>query len=389
LRATLLFFHCGDAWIRGSEVVLLNLLSGLSRERYRILLVCDQEVLAERARRDAGVEAEVVPIPEIMWDGGHLRLEVVQWLRTVRRLKRKIQGEGVSLLYCNSALPSQTGYFAARRCGIPVICHLHAPYTRRFAWLYRFHRTDATLFVSHFVLGLLKGKVRFAVPPLVVHNGVDTTHFAPATHRDPSHRSRLGIPTDAPVIGQVGSLLKRKGADVAIRAIAEPEPTARGVRLVLVGEGPEETKLRELSESLGVSDRVTFTGQDPNPLRFYQHVFDVNLLASRSEAMGLALLEGAACGLPGLGANAEGTPEALIDGESGILFPSEDHEALARLIERLADDRGLRERMGRRAREIALERFTVERQVGEIDGVISRLLGEGARRRAKTPDPDR
>jgi glycosyltransferase involved in cell wall biosynthesis len=191
------------------------------------------------------------------------------------------------------------------------------------------------------------------------------------------------------VIGQVGSLLKRKGADVAIRAIAEPEPTARGVRLVLVGEGPEETKLRELSESLGVSDRVTFTGQDPNPLRFYQHVFDVNLLASRSEAMGLALLEGAACGLPGLGANAEGTPEALIDGESGFLFPSEDHEALARLIERLADDPGLRERMGRRAREIALERFTVERQVGEIDGVISRLLGEGARRRAKTPDPDR
>jgi glycosyltransferase involved in cell wall biosynthesis len=121
-------------------------------------------------------------------------------------------------------------------------------------------------------------------------------------------------------------------------------------------------------------------GQQPDPVPFYRHVFDVNLLASRSEAMGLALLEGSACGLPGIGADAQGTPEALVEGESGLLFPAQDHLALTRVIERFADDPELRATMGRRAREVALERFTLDRQVAEIEEVIAGLLASARER---------
>jgi glycosyltransferase involved in cell wall biosynthesis len=379
VTTTLLFLHAGDDWIRGSEIVLLNLLSRLDRARYRSLLVCNQEILAARAREIEGVEARVLDIPEVMVEGTSVRLPLLRWLQTVRLLRAEIRAQGVALVYCNSALPCQVGYFAAKSIGLPVVAHLHAPYTRRYAWLYRFHRADAAIFVSRFVRGLLENRVRFKNPPLVIHNGVDTDRFSPAP-RDPSHRARLGIPPDVLVIGQVGSLIRRKGPRLAIQAMAEPGPTRRGIHLVLVGDGPEAAALRALATSLGVSDRVHFMGQQPDPVPFYRHVFDVNLLASRSEAMGLALLEGSACGLPGIGADAQGTPEALVEGESGLLFPAQDHLALTRVIERFADDPELRATMGRRAREVALERFTLDRQVAEIEEVIAGLLASARER---------
>jgi glycosyltransferase involved in cell wall biosynthesis len=374
VRATLVFYHSGDAWIRGSEIMLLQILERLDRERYRIVLVCDQEVLAGKASEIGDVSTHVIPIPEVMWDDGGARFPLVGWVGAVRRLGSILRAEKASLLYCNSALPAQTGVFAARRRGIPVVCHIHAPYTRRYAWMYRFHRADMVIFVSRFVLGMLDGRLRFKGPPQVVLNGVDTHRFRPPTARDPSVRERLGIPAGALVVGQVGSLIRRKGPDIAIRALGEPELRERNVSLVFVGDGPDRREFEKLSTDLGLANRVTFAGHTEDPLPFFQHAFDVVLLASRSEAMGLALLEGQACGIPAIAADSEGAPEAMIEGASGLLFPSEDHAALARSIASLAADPALRLRMGRSAREVALERFAVEGQMERIDRVISNLL---------------
>jgi glycosyltransferase involved in cell wall biosynthesis len=141
-----------------------------------------------------------------------------------------------------------------------------------------------------------------------------------------------------------------------------------------VGEGPDREEFEKLSADLRVTDRVTFAGHAEDPLPFYQHVFDVAVLPSRSEAMGLAALEAEACGLPTIGSDAGGTPEAVLDGESGVIFPTDDHAALARHIQAFVDDPAFRVRTGQRAREIALEQFTLEKQFEQIDEVVSELL---------------
>lgn len=374
-----LFFHCGDDWLRGSEIVLLNLLERLDRSRWEARLVCNQEVLARAARERAGVPADVLPIPEIMWEGTSVRLPITGWLRTVRRLVRLLRGERIALLYCNSALPAQSGYPASRLAGIPMISHIHAPYVRRYAWLYRFHRAAATIFVSDASRRLLAGRVRFAAEPRVIYNGVDVERFAPAAERDPRLREALGIAAGDVVFGQVGSLIHRKGVDLAIRALAALDHRAGGVKLLFVGDGPEAGRFRDLARELNVAERVVFAGPQPDPVPFYRDVFDVNLLASRAEALPLALLEGAACGLPTLGSAAGGTPEAVLDGETGIVFPVEDQVALARGIERLAGERELRGRLGRQARSVAVERFSVAVQVREIERVMAEVLARAGR----------
>lgn len=378
MTRTILFLHSGGDWIRGSETVLLDQFTRMDRTRYRPVLICDQEVMAEESRR-RGVPARVLPFPEIMWEGRSLRLPLGGWWRAVRALREAIRAEGAALVYANSALPSQAAYFAARAEGVPLLVHLHAPYNRRYAWLYRFHRADMAVFVSRYILSLLAEKVRFAHPPRVIHNGVDTERFRPAEARDPALRAEFGIPPSACVFGQVGSLIHRKGIDIAIRAIAAPALAGAEVRLVLVGDGPDAPAFRALARSLGVEDRVIFAGQQSDPVPWYGHVFDVNLLVSRSDALGLAMLEGGACGLPALGTDVAGTPETMDPGVTGFLVPLEDHDALAALMARFAADPALRSSMGAAARAFAVERFSLDRQCREVEASIEEVLARTGR----------
>ncbi len=138
------------------------------------------------------------------------------------------------------------------------------------------------------------------------------------------------------MIGQVASLIARKGADVLLEAFARLVQRRPATHLVLVGGGADERELRALAERLRISDRVTFTGPADGADAFYQHVFDIHVLASRGEGLPLAALEAAACGLPQVGANVAGIPEIVLDGRTGLLFAPEDVEALAERLDWLA-----------------------------------------------------
>ena len=156
-------------------------------------------------------------------------------------------------------------------------------------------------------------------------------------------------------------LIKEKGIEVAVRALARlPESFV----LWVVGDGPEFDALQALSGELGVQDRVHFLGLQ-SQVEPYMQAADAFVCPSLwAEAAGLVNIEAQACGLPVLASRIGGIPEYVKDGETGLLFPPGDADALARSALALQDP-GRRRDMGRRARERAVQEFSVARRIDE------------------------
>lgn len=176
----------------------------------------------------------------------------------------------------------------------------------------------------------------------------------------------------------VGRLIYYKGVDVLVRAMA-----GFGADVVLIGCGPLEGELRELASASGVSDRLSFVPPvDDEELAAHLRAADVFCLPSvaRSEAFGIVQLEAHVSGTPVVCTDLPtGVPWVNQDGETGLVVPPGDPDALAAAIARLLSDDALRERMGRRARERVLELFTVDKMVDATLAVYDEATaGRGA-----------
>ena len=355
--------------MRGSENALLVALRGLRQTGIMPLLWSSNTALLAAAHRE-GIETIQGSMPEIMIDGEHVRLQFFSWVATIRRLWKLMERRNIQLLYCNGGSTCQVGYYAAKLARVPQVCHLHAPYNRRYVLLYRLHRTSKVIFVSRAIEKSTSRKQSFAGRCEVVYNGVDIHRFCPVQERDHQWRERLGLPDDAVVFGQVSSLIERKGIDILLRGfelISRLEPV---VRLVIVGDGPQRQEYELLANQLGIRERVVFTGNQIDPLPFYQHVFDVNVLASRSDAFPLSLLEASACGLPNLAASVDGIPEAVTDQVTGCLFAAGDHQMLAAKMCSLLQTPGLRRAFGEAGRQRAVGEFSMEHYCRSIERII-------------------
>ena len=369
-----LFLHSGDNWIRGSEAALLTLLRGLDRRKIVPFLLCDQAVLGDLAQKD-GIDTIVYPVPQIMIDSDTVRLQFVQWVKTAYKVLSLVRKHNIQLLYCNGGRPSQVAYYVAKITKIPIICHIHSPYNRRYILSYRFHRASKVIFASRAIQTSIRGKQSLLAPSDVIYYGVDEESFRPVPERVTWWRDELLIPPDYVVFGQVSSLINRKGIDTVLRAIQIVSREHPKVRVVLVGDGPQHGEYVALVDELALKGIVQFVGFQPNPLPYYQHVFDVNVLASRGEAFGISLVEGAACGLPNLGANADGIPEIVLDHQTGLLFEPGNHQNLAEKMLELARSLSLRRDLGQAARRSVEERFSRARYLRSVERAILERVG--------------
>ena len=378
VRKNILFLHYGANWIRGSEIALTRLLQQLGDQNYHSHLICNQDLFANHVRENTGITTNTAFIPEIMIDGQHRKFQLLGWAGLVKKLVREIHDRKIDLLYCNSGITFQAGHYAAYLAGIPTLLHVHCPYNMRYIILYRLAQASRTVFVSRAIAEQITSRVRFRSPWEVIYNGVDTSEFHPPLLRDTSIRARFGIPEDALVIGQIGSLIKRKAPDIVLKACAEIFNENSDARLVLAGDGEMEHECRMLSNSLGIADRVVFTGFLRDTVPLYQHVLDINVLASRSEAMGITLLEAGACGIPSIASRVDGIPEALIEGTTGELFPKDDYKALAKHLRILAESRRRRYEMGTTAREWIKDNFSIERYGSSVTRCIDALISSSS-----------
>ncbi|HEU5433724.1 MAG TPA: glycosyltransferase, partial [Thermomicrobiales bacterium] len=207
----------------------------------------------------------------------------------------------------------------------------------------------------------------------LIPSGIDADLFAPVDRADA--RRAVGVPDDRPVIVYVGRMLPRKDVRNVVRALAllrEWIDAGRlpGLppRLLLVGgetrepdpaQTPEIGELQRLASLLGVRELVRFVGRrQPRELKQFYGAGDFAVTTPWYEPFGLTPLEGMACGRPVVGSAVGGIAFTVAAGESGLLVPPRDPEALATAFATLLADPVGRERMGRAARARVLAEFT-------------------------------
>ncbi len=205
----------------------------------------------------------------------------------------------------------------------------------------------------------------------VVHCGVDTAVFAPVNGARSSGNEDgvLNVLT-------VGRLSSAKGHGVLLEAVARVAHDGVPVHATIVGDGPRRTQLERRAETLGIRDRVTFTGSvGQHELPAYFAGADVFCLASFAEGLPVVLMEAMATGKPVVTTAVMGIPELVADGEHGLVVRPGRPDLVAAAIRRLAADGELRERMGRAARARVSAEFDVRVQAERIRDLFVEYTG--------------
>ncbi|HZR63941.1 MAG TPA: glycosyltransferase [Terriglobales bacterium] len=263
--------------------------------------------------------------------------------------------------------------FAARSAGVPIVIHSEHGYEmENMAGMPLRHRLfrraayaiiDRFLTVSNELKDYHSRQAWFPRDRIrVIYNGVDTCRFAPNAAARASFREQLGIDHDAVVIGSVGRLTPIKNHATLLRAVERLIQSGLNAHGLLVGSGPEMSKLEQQVERSPYLHRRAHIVGASAAIPEMLNTMDVFVLPSLKEGMSNTLLEAMATGLAVVAGRVGGNPEVL-SADCGFLFMPSDLEDLTGCLERLANDPALRRDLGSGARKRALGSFDLSQML--------------------------
>jgi len=364
---TVLFLH-GITEIGGAERELLVLLDRLPPRGYRPVVVCpDGGPLAqELARR--GVDTRIAPMPP--W---RKFFACLKRPAAVRALRDVIAAVRPALVHVNDIWWVPQTLRAAE--GVKIVAHvrqeIEPPKVRRYA----LDQADLVFPVSRRIQRSLEaGGVR-SERLRTLYSGLDMARVMDQEDGRDARR-RFGIPAEAMVLGTVANLFARKGYEVMLRALPMIVTVSPQAHYLIVGTGDAdyETQLRMMVRDLGVESRVHFAG-------FQESVYpclaamDLYVHPALMEGFGIAVLEAMAMRRPVVATTAGGLPEIVRDGETGMLVPPGDADALARAVLSLLQDSARCRRLGEAGRIRVATHFTVEAMMDGLTAGYGSLLG--------------
>ncbi|GAB2504390.1 GDP-mannose-dependent alpha-(1-6)-phosphatidylinositol monomannoside mannosyltransferase [Corynebacterium atrinae] len=319
------------------------------------------EVIVFASTQDAALAAEYDRQAEY---------KVVRWPRRVmlptpatsRRMAEIIAQEKIDTVWFGAAAPLALMAHNARRAGArKIIASTHGhevgwsmiPGARQV--LRRIGNTvDVVTFISEYTLRRFRSA--FGPHPEFVHlpSGVDVDLFTPATAQERvDTRSGMNLGPDQPVVACISRLVPRKGQDQLIRALPQLRREFPSVRLLIIGRGRDERRLRRLATASGVDDLVVFAGSLPfDQMRAVLSAADVFAMPARTrgkgldvEGLGIVYLEAQASGVPVVAGTSGGAPETVTE-ETGVVVDGRDLSALTEALRGLLGDVDRRRAMG-------------------------------------------
>ena len=341
--------------IGGLEKVIVNLWKHLDRRLIDLSVCCELEkgVLGESLEQDG---CELLRLP-----ASRRKTDYFTWLKLCRLLRQRrfdiVHSHSIhSFIDC-------------------ALCSLLAGTSR---WVHTFHFGNYPNLPGHYLAAerLLGPLARQLVavghaqrdsmvrhlgysPGMleVIWNGVELEEQGYDDSRREKLRQELGIAGGGTVIGSVAVLSEQKGIPVLLDAARLVLEARSDLRFIIVGGGPRERLLRQMSDEMGLADRVLFTGwrEDAGEI---MRLLDIFVMSSLWEAMPIVLMEAMAAARPILATTVGDIPYMIEDGETGLLAPAGDPEALAEGLLRLAGDPGLRRRLSQAGRRSYERRFT-------------------------------
>jgi glycosyltransferase involved in cell wall biosynthesis len=334
------------------------------------------ELFAERGNDVCVVSFRPANIPEVEVHHIQAPLGKGGYLIVARRVARLIHHVSPDLLHAHHAtsyglVGALSGYhpYLISSWGSDVLWSPQQFFL--FDWMlrYNFRQADWVTATSRM---LAKATAAFCPPDTkirVIPFGVDTDIFSPPSRSDGR--------SDKPLtIGIVKTLRPRYGIRELIQAFHRIVDTFPDTRLVIVGGGEQYADLQSLVASLDMEKRITLTGYVSHEhIPGYLRSFDLFVVPSHRESFGVAAVEASACGLPVIASRVGGLPEVVVDGETGLLVPPGDVDALTAAMSRLLSDPRLRAQMGQAGRQFVLEHYRWKDNAKLMERLYDEVLG--------------
>ena len=256
-------------------------------------------------------------------------------------------------------------------------------------------KIDQLIAVSKAIVRKIEDEGRVGAPVTLIYNGVDLQRYVDQEACCTLHEE-YDIPDGAPIVGVVARLEPEKGHPTLLEAWPRVLERVPNAHLLIVGEGSRREALEAQAQELGLMqlqaspsgaataavrpttpNSVTFTGRRDD-IPSVTAALDVAVLPSYREAQGLSILEAMALSRPVVASNVGGIPEMIENGETGLLVPPHDAEALGDAIARLLSDHPLADTLARAGHDLVYERFCVELMVRAIETIYDESVeGEG------------
>jgi L-malate glycosyltransferase len=350
----------------GTERQLTEMARGLDPERFRVHVGCFHEGL-----RAEELRAEGLPI---------LRLPVTSFMKPnavtgAWQLGSYLRRHRIRLVHTFDYPLNCFGVPVARTFGVPVVLTSQRGHRHLVPGLYlRLLRLAERLATGVVVnsesvrLELLAEGHLAAGRVHLCHNGIDITRF------HTGGRARMPAVQSAElVIGVVCLLRPEKGLPTLLRAFAVAADSRPGIRLLIVGSGPELHNLEMLAKELGIHDQCVFQPAVADVAPWLRSI-DIFVLPSLSEALSNALMEAMACGCACIASSAGGNPELIRQGATGLLFQPGDVQGLAERIELLIANRELRGRLAQGAACEIQQRFSLKASAARMGEIYDSYL---------------
>jgi phosphatidylinositol alpha-1,6-mannosyltransferase len=295
--------------------------------------------------------------------------------RVARRISALIKAEGISVAAFGAAAPLGLLAHSMKRSGIVRIVALTHGHEVWWAKVFPFNLllrrigtgVDSLTYLGEYTRQMISRPLTQSAKSAMIKiaPGIDTDHFSPRNSANLRQSLQL---SQKKVIVCVARLVHRKGQDKLIDAMPSILESIANAHLLIVGQGPYQSKLVKRVKKLGLEESVTFVGRiNYEKLPEYICVGDLFAMPSRSrfgglevEGLGIAYLEASACGLPVIAGSSGGAPDAVVDGKSGVVVNGTDITAIAKtVIKFLRDPEGSRQ-MGQFGRNWVVEKWRWE-----------------------------
>jgi glycosyltransferase involved in cell wall biosynthesis len=343
----------------GQEIRILSEAEGLRARGHRVTLAApaSSRVHVEAQRR--GLETADLPLAR-------------KSLRGVVAFRRWLAAHPVDVINTHSSTDS---WIAAVACSTlkaaPAIVrtrHVSVPVANNAAtrWLYT-GVTRHIVTTGETLRRQLIEENRFPPERLTsVPTGIDSRRFAPGDRA--AARAATGLPADQMLVGIVATLRSWKGHRYLVDAFARLADERAS--LVIVGGGPQREAIEAQVRSLGLGARVVLAGDQADVLPWLQSLDVFALPSYANEGVPQALVQAMLCGLACVTTDIGAIPEAARDGETAIVVPPQDVDALAQGLARLVAEPALRQRLGQAAREHCMRQFDYEAMLDRMEAVF-------------------
>ena len=365
--------------VGGSTISLLNIVSNLSTDKFNPIVACINE------------GSQYVFLEEKIGNILLLKIDFLNRLRPkfiriicirlchITRIFIILKRRQIDLVHFNNGI-YYPGIIAARLGRVPFICHLrslpvdYVTQDKRLTRLNRFFGSlsNSVIAISENVklsflkLGLKTKRI------IVINDGLDIVDIKNKAVEQCADEITIKSNEEL-IIGTLGRLSWEKGIVTFIESAPLILSEEKNVKFFIVGDGPLMNELKNKSLSMGLTERIIFTGWLSNPFNILSK-FDVFVLSSFNEGLSASVMQAMAFGLAVVATNVGGVGELINDGQDGILVEPGNPKAIANAVLTLLKDKGLRERIGKNAAFKAGKEFILKNSINKIELEYKKIL---------------